>query len=59
MGGQETWEVLLLPVGEDAGRGTASVNNMGAGPASGLRVDVSAEADTNGQAATRRRLANQ
>ena len=27
MGSQETWEVLLLPVGKVAGGGTASVNN--------------------------------
>ena len=24
---QGTWEILLLPVGKDAGKGTASVNN--------------------------------
>ena len=52
MGSQETWEVLLLPVGEVAGRGMASVNNKDPGPPSGLHGDGSALADTNAQAAT-------
>ena len=29
---QGTWEILLLPVGKDAGVGTASVNNPGPRP---------------------------
>ena len=32
MGSQETWEILLLPVGKVAGGGMASVNNIDPGP---------------------------
>ena len=39
MGCQETWEVLLLPVGEIAGEGMASVTNKDSGPLSGLHDD--------------------
>ena len=52
MGSQETWEILLLPVGKDAGRGTASVNNPDPGPSLGLHGGGSAVAETNPQAAT-------
>ena len=50
MGSQGTWEVLLLPVGEVAGGGMASVNNIDPGPTSGLQGDGNAEADTKAQA---------
>ena len=50
MGSQESWEILLLPVGKVAGGGMASVNNIDPGPASGLQGDGSAGADTNAQA---------
>ena len=52
MGSQGTWEILLLPVGEIAGGGTASVINKDPGLSSGLHGGGSAVADTNGQAAT-------
>ena len=39
---QRTWEILLLPVGKDAGKGTASVNNPDPGPSPDLYGDGSA-----------------
>ena len=39
---QGTWEILLLPVGKIAGKGTASVNNPDPGPSSGLHGGGSA-----------------
>ena len=39
---QGTWEILLLPVGKDAGKGMASVNNSDPGPLSSLRGGGSA-----------------
>ena len=42
MGYQETWEVLLLPVGEIAGEGMASVTNKDPGPLSGLHDETGA-----------------
>ena len=50
MGSQETWEILLLPVGKVAGGGMASVNNIDPGPSSGLQGGGNAVADTNAQA---------
>ena len=47
MGCQETWEVLLLPVGEIAGEGMASVTNKDPGPLSGLHDDGHVETDPN------------
>jgi len=44
---QGTWEILLLPVGETAGTGTASMNNPDPGPPLDLRGGGSALADTN------------
>ena len=43
MGSRETWEILLLPVGEVAGGGMASVNNIDPGPPSGLQGGGSAQ----------------
>ena len=39
---QETWEILLLPAGETAGTGTASVINKDPGPSPGLHGGGSA-----------------
>ncbi len=39
---QGTWEILLLPVGKDAGKGSASVTNKDPGPPPGLYGDGSA-----------------
>ncbi len=39
---QGTWEILLLPAGETAGTGKASVNNINPGPPSGLHDGGSA-----------------
>ena len=51
MGRQGTWEILLLPVGKDAGKGRASMNNPDPGPPPGLHGGGSAlPADTNRQA---------
>ena len=47
MGCQEIWEVLLLPVGEIAGEGIASVTNKDPGPLSGLYDDGHVETDPN------------
>ena len=52
MGCHGTWEILFLPVGEIAGKGTASVNNKDPGPLSGLHGNGSASADTNTQSST-------
>ena len=43
---QGTWEILLLPVGKDAGKGMASVNNSDPGPLSSLRGGGSAMSGT-------------
>ena len=39
---QGTWEILLLPVGKDAGKGTASENNPDPGPSPSLHGGGSA-----------------
>ena len=39
---QGTWEILLLPAGNDAGRGAAGVTNIDPGPPSGLHDGGSA-----------------
>ncbi len=45
---QGTWEILLLPVGKNAGKGIASVTNKDPGPPLGLHSGGSAQrADTN------------
>ena len=54
---QGTWEILLLPVGKIAGKGTASVNNPDPGPSSGLHGGGSALANTNPGRRLRSRLA--
>ncbi len=40
-----TWEILLLPVGKDAGKGNASVNNPDPGPSPGLHGGGSAHGE--------------
>ena len=42
MGRQGTWEILLLPVGKNAGKGAASVNNPDPGPSPDLHGGGSA-----------------
>ena len=39
---QGTWEILLLPAGKDAGKGTASVTKKDPGPSPGLHGGGSA-----------------
>ena len=46
MGRQGTWEILLLPVGKNAGKGTASENNPDPGPSPGLHGGGSASRRT-------------
>ena len=40
---QGTWEILLLPAGRNAGKGSASENNPDPGPSSGLHDGGSAD----------------
>ena len=59
MGSQGTWEVLLLPVGEVAGGGAASVNNPDPGPSPGLHGGGNAHGGHEPGRHSRNRLANQ
>ena len=45
MGRQGTWEILLLPAGEDAGKGPASENNPDPGLSPGLHGGRSAHGE--------------
>jgi len=54
---QGTWEILLLPAGKDAGKGSASVTNKDPGPPSGLHDGGSAHGGHDPGRRLRSRLA--